>query len=74
MTLRDGCPIFTHEVDGDSVADVLSYVEYDPKDLEARFRRFAEQAVRKGSITAGERRDIMNAFRDSLRSYTYFEG
>ena len=36
---------FSQEVEGDSVADVLSYVEYDPKDLESRFRQFAEEKV-----------------------------
>ena len=51
VSLRDGRPVFTNEVEGDSVADVLSYVEYDPKDLEARFRRFAERAVQDGTIT-----------------------
>lgn len=74
VSLRKGKPVFTHEVDGDSVADVLSYVEYDPKDLESRFRRFAEQAVEKGAISATQRRDVMNAFRSSLQGYTYFEG
>lgn len=64
---------FTREIEGDSVADVLSYVEYDPKDLVARMRRKAEDAVRTGNITLAERRTIMEAFETGLAGYTYFE-
>ena len=33
------------------MADVLSYVEYDPKELVGRFRSFAEKAVADGRIS-----------------------
>jgi hypothetical protein len=29
--LEKGKPVYTHEVEGDTVADVLTYVEYDPE-------------------------------------------
>ncbi|NNC89016.1 MAG: biosynthetic arginine decarboxylase [Akkermansiaceae bacterium] len=74
VSLDDGEPVFSHEIEGDSVADVLSYVEYDPKTLEERFRRFAERAVQAGNITPAQRRDVMRAYRASLNGYTYFEG
>lgn len=61
------------ELEGDSVADVLSYVEFDPKDIKARFLARAEQAVRQGKISAQERRRIMKAYTAGLRGYTYFE-
>jgi arginine decarboxylase len=64
---------FVREIEGDSVADVLSYVEYDPKILIELFRDKAEKAVRKGKITAAERRSIMKAFETGLNGYTYFE-
>ncbi len=64
---------FVGELEGDSVADILSYVEYDPKRLLVRFRKTAEKAVRKGNITAQERREIMQAYEMGLRGYTYFE-
>jgi len=73
VDIVDGELTFTHEVEGDSVADVLSYVEYDPKELEKRFRNFAERAVRQGKITAAERKTIMTAFREGLNGYTYYE-
>ncbi len=72
--LEKGKPVYTHEVEGDTVADVLSYVEFDPKELVTRFRTFAEKAVTAGRITPKERREILDLFREGLAGYTYFEG
>lgn len=69
----DGTFDFVREAEGDTVADVLSYVEFNPKRLLTRFRDTAERGVREGRITARERREIMRAFEDGLRGYTYFE-
>ncbi len=70
---NDGSFDFVHELEGDSIADVLSYVEYDPKIMYERFRATAEQAVREGRITVLERQKMLGAFTESLRGYTYFE-
>ena len=70
---EDGDLAFTHEVQGDTVADVLSYVEYEPKELAAQFRKLAERAVRRGMITAAERRTIVDAYNNGMNGYTYFE-
>jgi arginine decarboxylase len=64
---------FSHEIHGDAVADVLSYVEYEPKDLVERFRELAENAVRARRIAPQERRDILEAYSAGLRGYTYYE-
>ena len=64
---------FVSEQEGDTVAEVLSYVQYDPKRLFVRFRETAEQAVRAGKISAQERREIVEAYEAGLRGYTYFE-
>ncbi|MGB1238070.1 MAG: biosynthetic arginine decarboxylase [Pseudomonadales bacterium] len=69
----DGSFDFAREFEGDSIADVLSYVEYEPKQMLEQFRRTVEQAVRQKSITALQRQKILNAFRASLEGYTYFE-
>mgnify|MGYP000020443504 FL=1 len=71
--LEKGKPVYTHEVEGDTVADVLSYVEYDPKELVSRFRGFAEKAVNDGRISPKERREILDLYREGLAGYTYFE-
>lgn len=69
----DGEIEYEQELDGDTVGDVLSYVEYNPQDLLARFRELAEVAVRQKLISATERRDILGAYESGLRGYTYFE-
>ncbi len=70
---RDGSYEFVKEMQGDSISDVLSYVEYYPKEMQERHRNTAERAVREGRITARERQQIIKLFNDSLNGYTYFE-
>jgi len=64
---------FVKEFHGDCIADVLSYVEYEPKNMQEKLRANAEQAVREGRITPAMRKQIMAAFAENLRGYTYFE-
>lgn len=69
----DGSFDYVKEVEGDSVADVLSYVEYHPQTLLQRFRNSAELGVRAGNITAAERQQLVELYATGLRGYTYFE-
>ncbi len=69
----DGRIRYTREIAGDSVADVLTYVEYEPKEMVRRMRALAEDAVKEGNITPKERRAITEAYESGLRGYTYFE-
>jgi len=64
---------FVREFEGDCISDVLSYVEYNPQNMLERFRLTAEQAVQDGRITAALRKQMLNAFAESMRGYTYFE-
>jgi len=70
---EDGSYHFVRELRGDSVADILTYVEYDPRRILEDLRERAEKAVRSGKISPSERYRIMSAFEDGLRGYTYFE-
>ncbi len=70
---EDGSFDLMKELGGDSIADVLSYVEYQPQMIRENFRRIAEKAVRDGRITATERRELLESFSDSLQGYTYYE-
>lgn len=70
---RDGTFDFVKEIQGDTVADVLSYVEYHPKDILVKYRNTAERAVKEGRVTAKERQQIVKAFSESLQGYTYYE-
>lgn len=69
----DGTVDFTKETEGDTVADVLSMVEYNTKDLISAFRKLAERAVKDKLITAAERKQIVDYYEAGLRGYTYYE-
>ncbi len=69
----DGSFDYVKEVEGDSVADVLSYVEYHPQTLLQKFRHSAERGVRSGTISPAERQQLMELYATGLRGYTYFE-
>ena len=64
---------FVHELEGDSIGDVLSYVEYQPGEIFKRFRAHAEQAVQDQEISLSQRQEMLKLFSESLRGYTYFE-
>ena len=64
---------FVKEIPGDTISDVLSYVEYEPKEMQLRYRNTAERAVKEGRITARERQQMIKTFDASMRGYTYYE-
>lgn len=69
----DGSVHYQREINGDSIADVVSYVEYAPQVMLERFRLVAERAVREERITPAMRQTIVDAYAASLHGYTYFE-
>ncbi len=71
--LPEGGFDLAHEQEGDTIAEVLSYVEYDPADCITAFRRMVDRATTSGRLTSSERRDLMRAFRESIAGYTYYE-
>lgn len=62
-----------HETEADSIWEVLSYVEYDPRDCLDALRREAEAALAAGRLTPLERRQIIEAYKKALSGHTYFE-
>ncbi|WP_368187498.1 biosynthetic arginine decarboxylase [Aestuariibius sp. HNIBRBA575] len=69
----DGGFDLLHEQDGDTIAEVMSYVEYDPRDCVDAFRKLVEQAISENRLNAKERKTLMAAYRDSINGYTYYE-
>ncbi|MGE4578424.1 MAG: biosynthetic arginine decarboxylase [Desulfuromonadales bacterium] len=70
---EDGSFDVMKEIPGDSIGDVLSYVEYNPQLLFEQLRSTAEAAVRQGRLTVAERQLLLEEFRGSLAGYTYYE-
>ncbi len=59
--------------DGETVADVLSYVRYSPAVLTETLRRATRAAVDSGSLTARGARALLERYARDLRGYTYLE-
>lgn len=64
---------FVKEINGDTIADVLSYVEFRPEEMQLKYRNMVEKAVKEGRITARERQHMLNTFKASMSGYTYYE-
>ncbi|MEM6427140.1 MAG: biosynthetic arginine decarboxylase [Cyanobacteria bacterium P01_D01_bin.128] len=60
-----------HVVKGDSMTEVLSYVQYSAEDLIEQLRRRAEQALQDRQITLQESQILLQNYARSLRGYTY---
>ncbi|MBL8753574.1 MAG: hypothetical protein JNK15_09755, partial [Planctomycetes bacterium] len=58
-------------IEGDSITEVLSYVQYDKQDLMRRMRQRLEQAVRAGKVNMRESALLMRRYEEGLASYTY---
>ncbi len=60
-------------IDGETVADVLEYVQYDPKKLVRRLEIWVSRAVQDGKITENEGKEFISNYRAGLYGYTYLE-
>jgi arginine decarboxylase len=60
-----------HVVEGDSVAEVLAYVQYSKEDLISRVRRAVEIALREKRLTMAESGRLMKRYEEGLEGYTY---
>jgi arginine decarboxylase len=60
-----------HVVEGDSVTEVLSYVQYSKDDLISRVRRAVDAAVRDKRLSAVESGRLMRRYEEGLDGSTY---
>ncbi len=58
-------------VEGDTAAEVLRYVQFDPAELRRRFRRGLEDALRDGRISLDEASVLRRFYDEGLAGYTY---
>ena len=58
-------------VQGDTIDEVLAYVQYDKRDLLRRVRRAGEEAVRRGSLKMERSAWLLRRFEEGLMGYTY---
>jgi arginine decarboxylase len=60
-------------IDGETVAEVLEYVEYNPKKLVKTVESWVTTAMKEGRITVAEGREFLSNYRSGLYGYTYLE-
>lgn len=60
-----------HVVKGDTMTEVLGYVQYDSEDLIESIRQQAEQALQEKKITIQESQLLLQNYEHSLSRYTY---
>lgn len=62
-----------HVVDGDTVREVLGYVQFDHEEMRASFRRSIERAIRAERLTVAEGNTLRKFLEEGLEGYTYPE-
>jgi len=60
-------------IDGETVAEVLEYVQYNPKKLVRTVETWVTSSVKSGIITTEEGREFLSNYRSGLYGYTYLE-
>ncbi|MCA9087280.1 MAG: biosynthetic arginine decarboxylase [Planctomycetaceae bacterium] len=69
----DGDVILDTIIKGDTVAEVLRYVQFDTTDLMARFQRAVEVSVREGRLDHQQAGRFVKFYEEGLNGYTYLE-
>lgn len=62
-----------HVVKGDTMKEVLSYVQYDAESLIESIRRQTEEALQQNKITLSESQLLLQNYERSLTQYTYLQ-
>ena len=60
-------------IDGETVADVLEYVQYNPKKLVRTVETWVTSSVKAGKISSEEGKEFLSNYRSGLYGYTYLE-
>ena len=62
-----------HIVKGDTVTEVLRYVEFDPEVLMGKLRRDVEMAVHANRMADQQAGRLLKFYEEALQGYTYLE-
>lgn len=60
-------------IDGETVAEVLDYVQFTPKELVRNVEAWVSESVRTGKISSDEGNEFVRNYRAGLYGYTYLE-
>ena len=60
-------------IDGETVAEVLDYVQFSAKKLVRTLETWVSKSVKEGKITVDEGKEFLSNYRSGLYGYTYLE-
>ncbi|MDF9829000.1 biosynthetic arginine decarboxylase [Parabacteroides sp. PF5-6] len=60
-------------IDGETVAEVLDYVQYNPKKMVRTLETWVTSSVKAGKITVEEGKEFLSNYRSGLYGYCYLE-
>jgi arginine decarboxylase len=72
VRIKGGKISYSRQLEGDTSAEVLSYLEYVPRDLLRRFRNLTEDPATTKRVEPEKADAIYRNYRRNLKSYTYF--
>jgi len=72
-TDEEGRFVIKDVIEGDSVHEVLRYVQFEQADLLNRLRSSIERSLREGTLTPQESAQLQKRFKEGLEGYTYLQ-
>ncbi|MGP1464493.1 biosynthetic arginine decarboxylase [Prevotella koreensis] len=73
ISVKDGKYHIDQIFDGETVEDVLDYVQYNPKKLVRQLETWVTKSVKQGKISLEEGKEFLSNYRSGLYGYTYLE-
>lgn len=73
ISIKDGKYNIDQIFDGETVDEVLGYVQYNPKKLVRQLEQWVTKSVKTGKISLEEGKEFLNNYRSGLYGYTYLE-
>ena len=73
ISVKDGKYHIDQIIDGETVEEVLDYVQYNPKKLVRQLETWVTKGVKEGKISLEEGKEFLGTYRSGLYGYTYLE-
>ena len=73
VSVRNGKYQIDQIIDGETVAEVLDYVQYNPRKLVRQLEIWVTKSVKEGKISLEEGTEFLSNYRSGLYGYTYLE-
>ena len=73
ISVKDGQYHIDQIIDGETVEEVLEYVQYNPRKLVRQLEIWVTKSVKQGKISLEEGKEFLSNYRSGLYGYTYLE-